>query len=245
LDYINQQGIGLAELLIALLISSILMLVLITQYLHVHQHYFQLLKTIEQDIDIELVSTLIRDSIRHAGFTPCLNIEHLDVFDSETNRQKLLSVSIEELPMPILTIRRMSKYFDNVLGVIGPTELSTTSHALLHAGETIMIADCYHAEIQKISTILNTTEGRLLNLTRPLHWAYHAPIFLGKWVEERFSKKPTGGFIYDYLHAEELTHAIERFTPKIKKMDGLRVVDIELSQDYIGSSSIKTRLRND
>jgi Tfp pilus assembly protein PilW len=57
------------------------MAALIQFYLTSKQHYLQTEKVLEAGFEVQWVMDLLSDSIRRAGFTPCLGLDHLTVVD--------------------------------------------------------------------------------------------------------------------------------------------------------------------
>src|SRR5690242_19280686 len=80
-DMKKQFGFSLSELLISLLLASSIMAMLTQCYLNSKHQYMQAQKILALRFDLQWVSDLLADSIRRAGFTPCLGIEQLTAVD--------------------------------------------------------------------------------------------------------------------------------------------------------------------
>jgi Tfp pilus assembly protein PilW len=195
------KGGGLIELFIALALASFMLVTLLRHYLECKKYYLTLQTAIEDDLELQMVTSLIRNSIRRAGFTPCLNIESL-----KTN-YPIRAIEIENVPLPSLHINRMSEQFNTILHVIDAVSLMSSKDERLHREQTVLIADCYHAEVNHIAQVSSTSLGQWITLSKPLLFQYDASSYIGPWLEETYVFKKT--LFYHAQHAEELTKALQ------------------------------------
>lgn len=201
----KQQGISLVELMISLLLSSLLISLLMKHYLISKQQYHQSQMVLEANYEWQLVSSLIRDSIRHAGFTPCIGINHLIIKD----RRSFQSTQLKAVRITAdnhLMISRMSNHFSEA-------QLSDSYHLLvdnsvdLPSKASLLIADCLHAEIHSLSRVYSTPKGMMLVLEKPLLFDYVAPLYVGEWMEEHFFIA-NKALYYANPHPEQLSSLI-------------------------------------
>jgi hypothetical protein len=244
---VYQKGLGLPELLIALVLASFITTGLMHNYLVTKKQYTTIQKKLECDIDLQLVTDLIRESVRQAGFTPCLSLDHLVTRDQREKHKPLVAVDFGLSPKPWLRLSRMSPRFDMVLDVVTSTQLLATSNQPLHRDQSIMIADCYHGEVHNIIGIEPTPQGQSITLSKPLAFEYHQPIYIADWLEERYFIRSghTGEstLFYQYQHAEELTAAIHTFSTRVVNIKEHRVLQLILGMDNAPAIKIETMIR--
>jgi len=239
-----QKGLGLPELLIALLLSSFIMTGLMHHYLSTKKQYSVIQKKLERNIDLQLVTDLIRNSVRKAGFTPCLGINHLVTQDQRSEPKRLVAV---EIGSEWLRINRMSEDFSTVIQVASPMQLFAQAHSL-HPDQFVLIADCYHAEVQKISQVTHVDAGQKITLNKPLAFTYHEPIYIGEWLEEIYSiglgqNGKRGLFYQCYKHAEELTTAVHNLSAYLTDYQGCSLLKIILGVNKADSLKLETMIR--
>lgn len=228
----QQHGFGLAELLMALMLSSFMIVLLSQQYLHTKKIYRSIQSKLDNLIDQAMIDDLIRDSARRYGFTPCLSIDHLDGIDRRFENRPLSALKIgKEKDAPYLSFYRMSERFNEVLEFIDSKTLLTTSFERLYPKQSILIADCYHAEVQTVNKVEGVNQAQRVTIEMPSAYLYQAPVYIGPWVEETyFIKKNTENqpsLFYRSGQAEELTTAIHTLTAMIEHTKGrswLRVI---------------------
>jgi len=180
----HQQGIGLPEILISLLLSSLIMTAVVKHYLGARQQYQSARTMLESALDVQSVTDLIRDSSRRAGFTPCLNIDYLISVDKRQGT--LRAIDMRSAGTPVLRISRMSEYYESVFAINSPTELLSSYTQPLNPDYPLLIADCYHAEVQHIKSLRRTEAGQVITLAGPLSFTYQPPVYLGEWLQEAF-----------------------------------------------------------
>lgn len=195
------KGGGLVELFIALALANFMMVTLLHHYLQCKKHYLMLQTAIEDDLELQMVTDLIRNNIRRAGFTPCLNIESLKTNDP------ISAIKIENLPFPSLHINRMSEKFNTVLHVIDAGSMISSKEERLHRKQTVLIADCYHAEVNHIVDVSLTSLGQWITFSKPLLFQYDTSSYIGPWLEETYFFKKT--LFYHLQQAEELTKIMQ------------------------------------
>lgn len=225
----NQRGISLAELLIALSLASFMLIILMQHYLQAKRQYHMVQEAIDQQLELHMVTDLIRHSIRSAGFTPCSSIEHL-----------ITSVPIPSINVEghSLQLNRMSESFNTVTEVLNPTHVLAMSHHLFHKDDIVLLADCYHAEVSKIYQVTSTGKEQFLTFTQPLRFNYVEPIYIGSWLEETFIFKKT--LFYRQRHMDELAAFVRRFS--VQK-EGLDLIVISLGLKNGEEIELKTRQR--
>jgi type II secretory pathway component PulJ len=243
----HQKGLGLPELLIALMLSSFIMTGLMHHYLSAKKQYTDIQKKLERSIDLQLVTDLMRDSIRRAGFTPCLSINHLITLDQRSEPKHLVAVELGSDTTPWLRISRMNEHFDTVLKITSQTRLSTTNTHLLHHDQSILITDCYHAEVQKVGEATHTIGNQNITFIKPLAFAYHEPIFVGEWLEETYSIRIGSdgkkALFYQHQHAEELTTAVHTMAARLNSNQRSMLLQIILGLDKEHALELETMVR--
>ena len=243
----KQKGIGLSELLIALFLASFIMMALMRHYLNTKQHYRHVQTAAEQSIELQLVTELIRDSSRRAGFTPCLGIDHLKTIDQRHDHKKLVALEVGPDGATSLQVNRMSEQFNTVKKIVDATHLIMAASQMLHPDQSLMIADCYHAEVQTISQIKYAATEQTVTLTKPLAFAYHAPIYSGAWLEETYFIRQQRGheatLFYHLQHTEELTTVIHSLSAHIETYQGRKLVQIHLGLDNAHQLDLETMVR--
>ena len=196
---------------------------------------------------MQLVTDLVRDSARRAGFTPCLGIDHLVTVDQRGQQKGLVAIEVGRSEEPLLRINRMNEHFDTVLQIISSTRLITTSIQPLHRQQSILIADCYHAEAQKISRVKHTAAGQIITLSNALAFNYHAPIYLGEWLEEIYFTRShlhkESSLFYYLQHAEELTTAVHTLSVNADKHQGRTLLRVIFGLDNAGKLELETMVR--
>ena len=244
----NQRGVGLAELLIALLLASFTTMTLMRHYLNTKQQYHHIQASLEQNIELQLVTDMIRDSARRAGFTPCLGIEHLISLDRRSDQKNLVAIKAEKDGGSSLHINRMSEHFSIVSKIVGSVELLTSNNQTMHRDQTVLIADCYHAEVQTISRLSRMGSGQKITLTLPLAFVYHPPIYVGAWVEETYfiqSKDPDKQTLYYHRnhHSEELTTVVHGLSSRVEQHRGRTLLQVILHLDNAHQLELETMVR--
>ena len=241
----KQQGFGLPEMLVALLLSSFITLGLIRVYLNAKQQYQYIQTALEQRLELQHVSDLIRHSTRMAGFTPCLAIEHLISIDHRNPQKRLVGIDVG---ISSIHMSRMSEQFDTILQQVDTVTLLTTSRQRLHRNQYIMVSDCYHAEVQSIKVVTQTGAGQVITLAKPLAFTYQAPIYLGIWLEETYftrkgkSEKVT--LFYHLQHTEELATSIHYLLAHLERKEGHLLLSLILGQDNEHQFKLETMVRN-
>ena len=200
------MGIGLLELLISLALCTLLTGLLIDQIVRSRQQIQHLAHRMNQTMELQWLSDLLRSRVRTAGFTPCLRLDLLVTFDA---RQKPQSLAWFEwhADSPRCILRRMG---DEVRAVVvrNPRELQLDGPAV-PLNRPIMIADCTHAEVHRQAEIFVSAHGARVLLQHPLHYPFQPPIYYAEWVSETFFMREQA-FYYRHHRSDKLsTHVVD------------------------------------
>jgi prepilin-type N-terminal cleavage/methylation domain-containing protein len=237
----RQAGFTLIEIMVSLFLSSIILIVLMQHHISIKYHYVQLETALDDAIDKQLLADLMRDSIHQAGFTPCLSIDNLSVVDRRDAQQHVVSLALEG--NTVLRVNRMSPYFDEVLAVLGSTRVLATRLKDLRSAQSIVIADCTHAELHAVHQVSLTHEGQLLILEEPLLSLYQPPIYIGEWMEERFFVPPQGGLFYHQRHTDALSSQVTRLQATLDNRDNSLWVKLRIGFQDAPDWLIDARVR--
>ena len=239
----KEQGISLIELMISVCLASFLIILVMNLYLQNKKNYLTIHRLLERNLDLQLISDLIRQRLRRAGFTPCLSLNLLESRDSRNGKTNLDALIIDENEF---TIQRMSEHFTLVLQQISSTALLLKSEVNFSAKETILLADCYHAEVHQIAAVQKTTKGTLLHLEKAIFFQFVAPIYGGEWLHETFymqkNKKGMEALFYRQNHPEELSTAVKQL---LITAIGRQRVRVSLGLENSAPYAIEAKVRNE
>lgn len=212
MNIINQSGTGLPEILIGLLLSTFIMTGLMHQYLSTKWQLLHIQTALDASTERQLVADLIRTSTHKAGFTPCLSINRLITVDQRDGHKNLTAIEVDTTVRPTLRINRMSDSFTEVSQILSPIKLLAADGQPLSYEHPVLIADCYHAEVQFINNVAQSENGQTITLDKPLAFDYQLPVYIGAWVEEAFfvreGKSGKKGLFYQAYHTDELSRLV-------------------------------------
>ena len=180
----KQSGISLSEVLVSLFIAGIIMTTLTQFYLTNKHLYLESRAILEARLDVQWVSDLLGDSIRRAGFTPCLGIEQLQAVDRRESGKPLLALSSGKSQS--LQINRMSEAFAEIDSIQNQMQIRVKEPLLFNEHRPVLIADCEHAEVHQIFRVDKLSKITLITLTQPLMFSYAPPVYVGEWLEEKW-----------------------------------------------------------
>lgn len=207
-----EYGIGLAEVMISLLLSSIILLTLLQHYSVIKKQYRHVQSELTEDLDIMLLSQLLRSSIHQAGFTPCFTLPHLTTADRRHENLPLTNFTVDSGQSSLSTYR-MSEHFAIVKSIVDDNTIITDLSVIFHHSGSIIIADCYHAEVQQIARAHQDGNQQNITLEKPLLFNYQSPIYVGRWLEESYFVQNTSlgqkALMYRTQHSEVLTMLIQ------------------------------------
>jgi hypothetical protein len=231
----NQSGIGLSEVLISLFLTSIILMLLTQIYLSNKRQYIEIKEILAASFDLQWVSDLLSDSIRRAGFTPCLGVNQLETIDRRNYKKNLRGIKLEEFPHQLIQINRMSELFTRVINFQSPTKLIVSNAILFKEPRPVLIADCEHAEVQQILSIDKLAKGYLVTLAKPIMFSYAATAYIGEWFEEKwFIRKNIQNentLHYKLFQTEELTPLVHSLKSNLRGIHEKQLVEITLGLD--------------
>lgn len=227
----DQSGFTLTEILISIFLSSIIILALIEFYLTTKSQYLKVQEVLDINLDWRWVGELLSDSIRRAGFTPCLGVDQLQAIDMRYSGNSVTGFKIANLPQQYIQINRMSEFFGEVRHFRSPTQIIVNNSVSIDTKRPIIIADCEHAEIHEIWKVDSLSNGNSITLKKPLIYSY-SKAYLGEWLEERWfiSKNPDGYATLHYqLHqSEELSTYIHSLRAIARRIHGKQIIELVL-----------------
>lgn len=187
------RGFSLSEILICLLLASLLLTGLIKQYAQVYRQDNILNARLEQNADLQLVSELLRNSLRVAGFTPCGNLNNL----RKDLNQELSAIQIFQNGVEII---RMSEHYSEFANKVDALQFLNKTIKSKH----LMITDCYHAAV--ISNIHDSLDWNIgLNF---IVNNYIPPIYIGTYINEKFWIKDAKYLYYKFKNSEKISDYI-------------------------------------
>ena len=172
-----------------------------------------------------------------------MSIDHLVGNDRRHGDKTLRSVDIGTS----LQINRMSSRFNKVLNILSDDQLKASTDLPFQTHQSIVISDCYHAEVQSIHQIKHSTTDQTLILERPFLFQYQAPVYIGAWVEETYAihkKKNNDPALYlGSSHQEELSPYVHALSARLETNASRRLLFVTLSLDRGHQIIIETMLR--
>ncbi|KTD21834.1 PulJ/GspJ family protein [Legionella londiniensis] len=239
----GSRGFGLPEILISLFLSSFILLALVNQYLGIKKEHQQIEAWLGQNTEVQLLIDLMRDSVRRAGFTPCLTIPHL--LTSDVQGKPLFSLAIKHKPATMLIINRMHEEFDEISAISDSNQVRTKTR-ILKAGQTILIADCYHAETSVVKSIKAIGNGQIVDLMNPLIFNYQQPAYIGEWLEEKYfirKVKNQNALYYGRNRFDELAPFVDDLAVQLLRKKDNILVRIILDLNHGKNIQFDTKLR--
>lgn len=205
----HTRGVSLVELMIALCIASFLSLG-VWQIVMISQRAYQSVNQALSDaFELTLVGEFLADRIRHAGFMPCLAIDRLVTSDGGNG---MLQPYAWEPHQTRLVLNRMSMHYVSA-------HLIDTQHIQVDENlgavdqtKSYVIADCYHAEIVRVSRQAHVHAGDQLEFIQTLQFSYLSPLYIGEWLSEGFSVVPHKGLMYQARRHDVLSQAVQRMS---------------------------------
>lgn len=223
------SGFSITEVLISLFLASLIMTSVSQLYLRSKDQYLQIQTIVSNQLDLLWLNDLLSDSIRRAGFTPCLNINELP------NKDKKLADIIINQQQQMLQVNRMSEHFTQVIEIRGSNQILVDAKASINPKRPIMLADCSHAEIQNIERQNKSGQTLQLTLSRPIYFSYHQPIYISEWIEEQWLIRPNAQGIpalyYQLGQAEELSPLVHSLQVRAQNAHDKTVLEIILGLD--------------
>lgn len=198
-------------------------------------------------MDVQWTKDLLSNSIRRAGFTPCLNIERLEVIDKRLLPRFVKNEAIS-VQQNTLQVNRMSEHFTELLAIYNPQQIVIASKYSIKKGGSILIADCVHAEIHQIKKIEKNNVFSKLTLSTPLYFSYPSITYIGKWEEETwFIKKNREGIpslFFKLVRSEELSSLIHSLAVQKKPVGGKLVITLTLGLEQQQSQNVVVAVRS-
>jgi len=242
----KQLGLSLIELLIGLFLISLISAMLIQAYTINKYQYLSVQKKLEHHFDAQWISNLLGDSVRRAGFTPCLNIEQLEVMDRRKS-PKFIEGGAIQIQQDGFRVNRMSEHFAEMITIVHPQKILVSQEMNVHKQYTLLIADCEHAEIHRLIQIEKTAQGFLLTLDAPLLFSYSSLTYVGQWLEEfwfiKRNKEGVPALYYKQSHSEELSSFIHSLSIKKRLLSGKQILDISLGLDNQHTQRLTVSIR--
>lgn len=242
----SEKGVGLVEIMVSLILASLLILISMQHYLTAKRQALHIKTVLEQSLDLQLVISQLNKSIRSAGFTPCMGIQHLHSIDRKTNKKNLSGIEIDTKKQ-ILTVKRMSDFFSIGITQLSPTKLLIKTATNFYVGQRLLIADCLHAEVLRLAKIQTTKAGMVISFSEPLAFNYYEPFYLGEWIEEAFFIATTRqghlALFYKFHHAEELSKEINSMSLHLNNKAEKTLVSINLDLKNNKSILVETGMR--
>lgn len=244
----EQSGFSLSEMLISLFLASLITITFSQLYLSSKSQYLKAQELLEINFDLEWVSALLSDSIRKAGFTPCMGIEHLKTNDSRQLRRAIISFQIENIPYLQFQVNRMNEVFTEVVNIVSPTQVVITQSVISNIKHPLMISDCRHAEVHEILKMDRLVNGYLITLTKPLMFTYDKTTYLGEWLEERWFIKPNAEgektLHYKLFQTEELSPLVHLFYINTDLISKKQVFNIIIGTDEENIRKLRVSVRS-
>jgi hypothetical protein len=241
---VKQRGIGLTEVLVGLLLSSLIMLSLSQMYLGCKKQYQLMQDKLAEAFDVQWVSMLLRNSISQAGFTPCLRLDNL----IRDQKQIPKSLIIENPPFQGISIRKMAIPFNQVIKFQSPTRLIVSKNTPIRLHHALIIADCYHAEIAIPESVRVVGQEQYLTLKKSLSFDYLGSIYLGEWINEKWYIKINASnqksLFYQTSRSEELSPLIHSLQFTEHQAEDKHWIKVELILDKDKKSELIVRMRN-
>ncbi len=238
----KSHGFSLIEVAVSLFAASLLITLIMQQFLLSKRQYTLMQSRLEQTFELAELSELIRHSIRQAGFTPCSGISSLQTIDKR-NGKTLTALGKEKE----LKINRMSEHFSTVLKQVDPNQFLVKTDRSYEKDQPVLIADCYHAEVQEIMQARRTSEGTIINLKKPLEFQYESPIYFGEWIEESFfikkNNQGNNALFYQRHHVDELSSFVDNLGIDLKISKGKTLVEATLETKLLQKIKIITEVR--
>lgn len=226
----REKGVSVLELLIGLFLASIILTVLMQFYLNNKKQYTESQIALETWFDVQWVSDQLGDSIRKAGFTPCLGINQLTTKGLRGEHLQALRSQPQSLQ-----ISRMSELYASVRAFQSKTELLVSNGGFFKERHLLLIADCEHAEVHQILNVEQVSSGTLITLDRPLEFYYDLPTYAGEWLEEQWfiktNEQGDNALYYKLVHSEELSPLIHSLTTRIQSKHDKQWVEAVLGWD--------------
>ena len=214
----REQGVSLLECMLALSLAIGLMMLLLQQYLQIKHQTDAMRQTVLQASRLQTVTALLRNSGHQAGFTPCLPIRYLHSYDHRSRHRLQALDLIQRDPFTLIFYRMASPFVGLTPGDQG-NQFLLLEPIMLHPGQPVIIADCQHAEVFEAYQ----KGAHTIQFLQALHYAYHAPIYFGEWLQESFSVTVNKRGEYALLYQQN-QHGDELLT-NLSAMSG----DLEMS----------------
>lgn len=231
----TQAGISLTEVLISLFLTSVIVTTLCQLYLGCKRQYLEIEKILTARFDVQWVSDLLSDSIRRAGFTPCLGIEHLQVIDRRNRQNKIHALQISNQPNQFIQVNRMNEHFTKIVKVEGATRILVQNPVSFHKRRPVLVADCEHAEVQELFDIEHHADNSLITLNKPLVFSYDSSAYIGEYLEEKWFIKNNANdeatLHYHLVQTEEVTSLIHFMHTRNRRVKEKQLLEIILGLD--------------
>lgn len=239
----HQSGISLSEVLVSLFLSSLICSMLCEFYLVNKRQYIQMQETLARGFEQQWVSDLLADSVRRAGFTPCLSVDKTKIVDRRVEGAFVSGLRIASSPRSLIQVNRMSEDFSNVLSIKNQYQVLISKSRQVMEGHPVLIADCSHGEIHYPLHIEQSVEGTLVTLAKPLMFHYESLAYFGAWLEEQWFIKPNAEgestLHYKLVHTEELSALIH----SLDVVKEGQMVDVHLGLDKSQPHHLVVRVR--
>lgn len=241
------MGVSLTEVLISLFLASVIMSLLIQLYLGSKRQYLETEKILETRFDLQWVSDLLSDSIRRAGFTPCLGIDHLQVIDRRNHQNRIHALQTGNQPNQFIHVNRMNEHFAKIIKIQGATKIVTQEPVILHKKRPILIADCEHAEVQELFDMEQQSNNSLITLNKPLFFSYDRSAYIGEYLEEKWFIKRNANDVdtlhYQLVQTEEITPLIHFMHTRNRHIEEKQFLEIIMGLDESKTHELKVLVR--
>ncbi|KTD06408.1 hypothetical protein Lgra_3185 [Legionella gratiana] len=228
----KQAGLSLSEVLISLFLASVIMTPLIQFYLVSKRQYMEIEKILEAGFDVQWVDDLLSDSIRRAGFTPCLGLDQLKVIDHRNYHNSIRALNIENQPSQFIQVNRMNVNFAKLIKIESPTTLLVQHLGSLNEKRPLLIADCNYAEIHELLAINQHINETRIILSKPLMHVYETATYVGEFLEERWfikkNAKRQNALYYQWVQTEEVTPLVHSLSIKKQYIQNKQFLEVTL-----------------
>lgn len=243
----KQMGLSLTEVLISLFLGSVIMTELIQLFIESKHQYLETEKVLAMRFDLQWVTDLLSDSIRRAGFTPCLGIDRLQIIDQRNHHNKIRGLHVGNHPDQFIQVNRMNEYFAKIVKIQSSTRILVQNSVTFHKKRPILIADCEHAEIQEIFDMEQQGEHLLIILKKPLYFSYDTSLYVGEYLEEKWFIKNNANhedtLHYQLVHTEEITPLIHFMHTRNRIVRERQFLEISMGLDENKTHELRILVR--